>query len=205
MEQKLEALREAIVSANGTKVNELLVGINSDMEYENVLSHSIKPALDTLCASIKNRQGAVPELLMGLKQVGRISTALERINDVNSMPDILIGVVEGDIHDMGKNIVRDVCRGYGYNVIDLGTNVPAASFAETAQQTQPAVACLSTMMSTTVDAMATTITELKASRPEIRIVIGGAFMDREIAKKLSADGYAEDASTVMDEIERVLQ
>ena len=205
MEQKLEALREAIISADGTRVNQLLVGLENDMDYENVFSLSIKPALDALCTSIKKKKGAVPELLMGLKQVEQISAVLKRASAVDTKHDILIGVVEGDIHDMGKNIVRDVCKGYGYNVIDLGKNVSAASFAEAAQKKQPAVACLSTMMSTTVDAMGTTIKELQASNPWIRIVIGGAFMDRKIANKLSADGYAEDASTIIDEIERVLQ
>lgn len=204
MNQKLETLRDAIIHADGEAVGNLLAEINESITYSDVFSESIEPALNTLCESIQNRKGAVPELLMGLKEVERISSALDREDADKAMPSIIFGVVEGDIHDMGKNVVRDVCKGYGYNIIDLGKDVSVTTFAETAREKQPAMVCLSTMMSTTVESMVRTISALRASNPEIRIVIGGAFMDRAMADKLAADGYAEDASTIMDEIKRVL-
>lgn len=204
MNQKLEILRDAIIHADGETVGNVLAEINESIAYSDVFSQSIEPALNTLCASIQRRKGAVPELLMGLREVERISSTLDPKHSGKAMPSIIFGVVEGDIHDMGKNVVRDVCKGYGYNVIDLGKSVSIETFADTAREKQPAVACLSTMMSTTVDTMDKTISAIRVSNPEVRIVIGGAFMDRTMVEKLSADGYAEDASTIMDEIERVL-
>jgi methylmalonyl-CoA mutase cobalamin-binding domain/chain len=141
---------------------------------------------------------------MGLRQVQRVTT-VRAANSPKKPLKILMGVIEGDTHDMGKNVIRDVFKGYGYEVLDLGKNVPASSFAEAAQSQQTDIAGLSTMMSTTIEAMKKTIESLRAARPGIRILIGGAFIDRQLATQLQADGYAEDAAAVMAEFNRIIQ
>jgi len=205
MKETYQKLQEAIISADSNQIESLLSEIDTTIDYEEIYTQSISPALDSLCASIKNGKGAIPELLMGLKQVENITSRVKSKSASTKETRILMGVVEGDIHDMGKNVIRDVCRGYGYQVIDLGKNVSPAAFADAAKKEQPDLACLSTMMSTTIDAMQNSINELKTVQPEIKVLIGGAFMNRELEKKLAAHGYAEDASVIKDEIERVLQ
>ncbi|WP_136807067.1 cobalamin B12-binding domain-containing protein [Desulfosediminicola flagellatus] len=204
MDQTFVELKEAIIQADSAKVDNLLEVLKGDLDFESLCSKCIDPALDTLCANIINRNGAVPELLMGLKQVQRISDVAGPQVAGRRGEKILMGVVEGDIHDMGKNVIRDVCTGYGYEVIDLGKNVTPDQFTSTALAQKTDIACLSTMMSTTIEAMERTIVQLKNSRPGIRVLIGGAFMDNELAVKLQADGYAENASVIMNEIERIL-
>lgn len=204
MDHIFAELKKAIIQSDSVKVDSLLEECNDDIDAENLCRNCIDPALDTLCANIKNRNGAVPELLMGLKQVKRISDAGGALVSGRRGKKILMGVVEGDIHDMGKNVIRDVCKGYGYEVIDLGKNVSPVQFTDVANAQEADIACLSTMMSTTVEAMKITIAQLKQSRPGIKILIGGAFMDNELAVKMNADGYAENASVIIDEIERIL-
>ncbi len=205
MNGTLHDLQQAIISADTAHVDQFLENINNTFDYERIYNECIEPALNILCANIQDRKGAIPELLMGLKQVHRIAGATGYSGGSKRQEKILMGVVEGDIHDMGKNVIRDVCTGYGYHVTDLGKNVPSAAFVEAAEAQQADIACLSTMMSTTVQAMEKTIMQLRACRPGIRIIIGGAFMNQEMAGRLAADGYAKNASTVMNEIERILQ
>jgi len=203
MKQTWSNLKDAIVTANNSEINELLLGLGDDVAFNEIYDNAIHPALDNLCDSIKLKKGAIPDLLMGLKEVRHITDGRSDTPKGKSKK-ILVGVVEGDIHDMGKNVIRDVCQGYGYDVTDLGKDVSVETFVHEAKEQKADIACLSTMMSTTIEAMETTIDQLKVHSPETRIVVGGAFINKTIAENLAADGYAEDASMVKTEIERIL-
>lgn len=203
MKQTWSNLKDAIVTANKSEINELLIGLGDDVTFNEIYDNAIHPALDNLCDSIKLKKGAIPDLLMGLKEVRHITDARSD-KPKGKSKKILVGVVEGDIHDMGKNVIRDVCQGYGYDVTDLGKDVSVDTFVREAKEQNADIACLSTMMSTTIEAMETTIDQLKVHSPSTRIVVGGAFINKTIAESLEADGYAEDASMVKTEIERIL-
>jgi len=204
MNRALTELKEAIISADSKKVDNILQELDPELEITRIFEDCVYPALDSLCVSIKEKRGAVPELLMGLKQVQRITeTRCQQIE--KRKQKVIMGVVEGDIHDMGKNVIRDVCKGYGYTVVDLGKDVTPQKFVDAACNESADIACLSTMMSTTMDSLKGTISMLKASRPGIRVIIGGAFINDPLARDLNADGYAKDASTVMAEFDRILQ
>lgn len=207
MEQTFNQLKEAIVQANGNRVDELLGAFPDSVDFDQVFNQCISPALDALCTGIRQKQCAIPELLMGLKQVHRIARTVsdKHSGAVPQRQTIVMGVVQGDIHDMGKNIIRDVCQGYGFTVIDLGKNVSPDAFVAAAEEKAAEVACLSTMLSTTIDSVSHTVRELKSRRPGIRVLIGGAFMNDAIAARVGADGYAENAATVMPVLERVVQ
>jgi methanogenic corrinoid protein MtbC1 len=203
MKQTWSNLKDAIVTANNSEINELLIGLGDDVTFNEIYDNAIHPALDNLCDSIKLKKGAIPDLLMGLKEVRHITDARSD-KPKGKSKKILVGVVEGDTHDMGKNVIRDVCQGYGYDVTDLGKDVSVETFVREAKEQNADIACLSTMMSTTIEAMETTIDQLKVHSPSTRIVVGGAFINKTIAESLEADGYAEDASMVKTEIERIL-
>ena len=207
MDQTLNQLKEAIVRADGGRVDQLLSDVKGKADFDMIFNQCINPALDTLCLGIKEQKRAIPELLMGLKQVNLIVRSVGENATAASKrkQTIIIGVIEGDIHDMGKNIIRDVCRGYGFEVIDLGKDISSEMFVEAAESSQADVACLSTMLSTTIDSMKNTVARLKLSRPGIRVLIGGAFMNELIASQIGADVYAENAATVRTVIDRVLQ
>jgi methylmalonyl-CoA mutase cobalamin-binding domain/chain len=205
MNQMINEMKNAIVAADVGKVSQLLMQLTGSYTKDEVFCDCIDPALDTLCLNIQSKNSAIPELLMSLKQVHRIVEVVEGGSKPRRKQRILIGVVEGDIHDMGKNIIRDVCIGYGFDVVDMGRNVSVGSFVETVLEQQVDIACLSTMMSTTIESLAVTISQLKSTKPGIKVLVGGAFVNEEIADRINADGYARNASTIMSEINRVLQ
>ena len=132
----------------------------------------------------------------GLKRLSSVKGGYRAIE--NDVP-IVIGVVEGDPHDLGKNIIAAIYRAYGYRVFDLGCQVPNEEFARSVVDNNAGVLALSAMMSTTVVAMRDIIREVKARSPETVIMVGGAPMDEALAWSYGADGYGETAVTVLEE------
>ena len=117
-----------------------------------------------------------------------------RKGDVVSKGKIILATVKGDIHDIGKNIVKMLLSNYGYEIIDLGKDVPPETVVEAALREDVALVGLSALMTTTVKAMAETITALRASGARCRIMVGGAVLNEEYAKMVGADFYAADAA-----------
>ena len=107
---------------------------------------------------------------------------------------IVLATVKGDVHDIGKNIVKTVLENYGYKVIDLGKNVPPETVAETCEKNEIVLCGLSALMTTTVPAMEETIRLLRERCPQCRIMVGGAVLNADYAKKIGADWYCKDAN-----------
>ena len=117
---------------------------------------------------------------------------------------IVIGVVEGDTHDMGKNIVAAVLEASGYKVFDAGRDVSREVFLNLLAKEKPSLLALSTMMSTPLEKMREIIEWTRSLHPEVKVLVGGAPLDERIARALGADGYAENAVTAPDEAARLL-
>ena len=107
--------------------------------------------------------------------------------------DIILATVKGDIHDIGKNIVKIVLENYGYNIIDLGKDVPLEKIVNTAKERKVRLIGLSALMTTTVKSMEETIKALRINNIECKIFVGGAVLTQEYADMIGADFYAEDA------------
>lgn len=110
---------------------------------------------------------------------------------------IVIGVVQGDIHDIGKNIVKMMFDAAGFEVHDLGRDVPLNKFVEEQLRTDSEIVCLSAMMSTTAVGMSEIIKKIKEKNPRVKIMVGGAPLNEAIAQKWGADGYARDANNAI--------
>jgi len=110
---------------------------------------------------------------------------------------VVMGVVQGDVHDIGKNIVKMMFDVAGFTVYDLGRDVPLEKFVEEQLRTDSDLVCLSAMMTTTMVGMKDIIRKIKEKNPKCRIMIGGAPVSEEIAEKFGADGYAKDASNAL--------
>ena len=124
---------------------------------------------------------------------GEIKQSAANESQHNSKGVFVLATVEGDIHDIGKNIVRLLMENYGYSVFDLGRDVPAEKIVETVQQTHAPLVGLSALMTTTVPAMEKTIKLLREKAPWTKIVVGGAVLTKEYAALIGADHYAADA------------
>ncbi len=112
---------------------------------------------------------------------------------------VVIGTVEGDVHDIGKNLVKMMFDVAGFTVYDLGRDVPLDQFVEEQLRTDSELVCLSAMMTTSMIGMPKVIEKIKARNPNVMIMIGGAPTSKELADKWGADGYAEDASNALKE------
>jgi corrinoid protein of di/trimethylamine methyltransferase len=110
---------------------------------------------------------------------------------------VVMGVVQGDVHDIGKNIVKMMFDAAGFTVYDLGRDVPLEKFVEEQLKTDSDIVALSAMMTTTMLGMREIISQIKAKNPKAKIMIGGAPVSEEIASKWGADGYAKDANNAL--------
>ena len=118
---------------------------------------------------------------------------------------IVLGVVEGDVHDIGKNLVKLMFEVAGWTVHDLGKDVPLDKFVEEQIRTDSDIVGISALMTTSMLAMPEVIKRLRAKNPKVRIMLGGAPISPEVAEKYGADGYAKTAGTAVDEAMRLLK
>jgi corrinoid protein of di/trimethylamine methyltransferase len=152
----------------------------------------------------------VPELLMcadalyaGLDILKPAVEASGRKAEVKG--SIVLGVVEGDVHDIGKNLVKMMFDVAGWKVYDLGKDVPLDKFVEEQLRTDSDVVGLSALMTTSMLAIPVAIEKIRAKNPKVRIMVGGAPINPEVAQKYGADGYAKTAGTAVDEAIRLLK
>ena len=152
----------------------------------------------------------VPELLMcadalyaGLSLLRPAIEASGRKSEVKG--SIVLGVVEGDVHDIGKNLVKMMFEVAGWTVYDLGKDVPLDKFVEEQINTGAEVVGLSALMTTSMLAMPEIIKRIRAKNPKVRIMLGGAPINPEVAEKYGADGYAKGAGTAVDEAINLLK
>ena len=168
----------------------------------NVINNCIVPALDNVGKDFETGKKFLPQLLLSAETVGnsfgKIKETLAASGaEEESKGTIAIATVYGDIHDIGKNIVKAMLENYGYNVIDLGKNVPYQTVIDTVLQNKIKLLGLSALMTTTVANMEETIKllhqALKDAGEECRVMVGGAVLTADYAEKIGADYYAKDA------------
>ncbi|KQC06257.1 MAG: hypothetical protein APR62_08110 [Smithella sp. SDB] len=207
----LQTLEESVFSKDIERVSLVVSRIDiqsySPTEIINALSRGIEKAREYF----KNGIFSIPDLLVaidayrhGINYLKEIAPKLMNQKTEDGKPRVVIGVVEGDVHDMGKNIVAAVLEASGYHVYDLGRNVPNETFLETIRSTKADILALSTMMSTPLANMRILIEMTKTTYPHTAIIVGGAPFDADLARRMGADGYAENAITAPDETNKLL-
>ncbi len=164
---------------------------------EDILNNGILKGMETVGEKFKNEELYLPEVMLTAKVVkeciGILKPSLSS-NDSSSKGRICIGTVEGDNHDIGKNIVKIMLESKGFEVIDLGTNVPAVSFIKTATEKECCIIALSALLTTTMPKMKEVIELVKENRLHVKVMIGGAPVTPEFAEQIGADAYAKDAA-----------
>ena len=161
----------------------------------DLIDKQIIPALNNVGESFEKNKIFLPQLLMSAEAA---SAAFNEVSEKLPQSDgkkeqIILATVEGDIHDIGKNIVKVLLQSYGYDVIDLGKDVKPEAVVDAARKTGATLVGLSALMTTTLDAMAKTVALLKQELPHVRTMVGGAVLTQEYADLIGASGYAKDA------------
>jgi len=182
------------------RITEELLKTKTEMEIINEL---LIPALDKVGERYEKQQIFLPQLINAATasceafEVLKKSILAKGTGSV-SKGKVILATVKGDIHDIGKNIVKVILENYGYQVIDLGKDVPIETVVETAIKEDVKLVGLSALMTTTLKSMADTIEALRKSGHDCKIVVGGAVLTEEYAKQIGADCYAKDAKQTVD-------
>lgn len=166
------------------------------LEPLEVIDGYIIPALDETGVDYENKKVFLPQLLMSAEAASSAFEVIKSSLKGEAKPKklkIVLATVEGDVHDIGKNIVKTLLENYGFAVTDLGRDVPPEEVAETVKKKGADLVGLSALMTTTVPNMKTTIDLLRKDCPDCKIIVGGAVLTRDYAEKMGADAYGQDA------------
>ena len=143
----------------------------------------------------------VPEVLVAARAMQKSMDLLEPVliaSGIEPAHSIVIGTVEGDLHDIGKNLVMMMLKGANFKVIDLGVNVAAETFSQAIEEHKPDVVALSALLTTTMPAMENIVQHLSKSGAAVKIMIGGAPITEEFANQIGADGFSPDAASAVE-------
>ena len=162
----------------------------------DIINGQIIPALDEVGKGFENKTLFLPQLLMSAEAASGAFEVIKRAfsgGGNSKRVKIVIATVKGDIHDIGKNIVKTLLENYGFTVYDLGRDVPARAIVDKAKEVGAEIVGLSALMTTTVASMRDTIALLKEEYPSARTLVGGAVLNKEYADMIGATRYAKDA------------
>ena len=187
-----EAIRQGL-SEDSEKAAEKL--LKSGVPCIDVIENHLVPALDEVGRGYESKTVFLPGLLMSAQAAKSAFTVIHRYMPVSetSKGKLIIATVEGDIHDIGKNIVKALLENYGFEVIDLGKDVKCEKVVEAAKENKVKLVCLSALMTTTVTNMEKTVALLKKELPDCKTLVGGAVLTPDYAKEIGANYYAKDA------------
>ena len=190
-------LRESIIKGFKDDAKKYARAMLQEIEPLALINEEIIPALNEMGEAFENKRAFLPQLLMSAEAS---KVAFEEVKGVLSGKDnavkkakFVLATVQGDIHDIGKNIVKLLLENYGFEVFDLGKDVSPERVVETVEREHAPLVGLSALMTTTLPAMEETIKLLRQKTPWCKIVVGGAVLTEEYAQKIGADKYAKDA------------
>jgi len=174
----------------------------------NDIKSAMISGLEGVKARLMSNDFSIPEFLLC------VDTVTSGLNEISGMKDysstdkgirLVIGTVDGEPHDLGKNIIAAVYRAAGYDVLDLGRQVASDLFVREVINNDAKILALSAMMSTTAPAIKDIIVEINIKSPHTVVLAGGACLDRALSENYGADGFAESAVTVLEETQKALQ
>lgn len=202
------AIFEAVLKGNkGTIVDEVKAALSDGAKPDEIINDHLIPAINEVGVLFDRQKYFLPQLIASANTmkmaIEYVEPMLER-KDSGKKATAVIATVEGDIHDIGKNLVVLMLKNYGYNVIDLGKDVPASLIVETAMKENAEIIGLSALMTTTMMRMKDVVELAKEKGCTSKIVIGGAAINESFAEEIGADGYSKDAAECVKLVDSLL-
>lgn len=168
----------------------------------DIVEKGLVPGMSAIGEKFKNNEVFVPEMLIAARAMKECMLILEPLlaqAGIKPKYTVVIGTVQGDLHDIGKNLVAMMLKGANFSVVDLGTNVPAAKFIDAARTHGAQLIALSALLTTTMPAMKTITADVRAAAlPGVKVMIGGAPVTQDFANEIGADGFSLDAASAVD-------
>ena len=205
----LKAISQAVMDGRKKIVEQLVnEALAEGVPASEVLNDGLVVGMTELGELFKNGEVYVPEVLVAaraMKAGTAILKPLLQADNVQSLGTVAIGTVEGDLHDIGKNLVGMMLEGVGFTVVDLGENVSPDSFVNAAKEGANIIG-MSALLTTTMPMMATTIKALEDAgvRGKVKVMIGGAPVTQDYADQIGADGYSADAASAAELAKRLI-
>ncbi len=202
--EALSRLKQAVLNGEYKETGPLAEeALKAGASAETVLNDSLITAMDRVGDLFKEGEIYVPEVLLAAKamQAGMAVLKPELVKDgVESRGRVVVGTVRGDLHDIGKNLVAMMLEGAGFEIIDLGNDVPAEEFVDAAEKNGAQVIGMSALLTTTMHVMKETVDLLKQRELDgkVKTMVGGAPVTSAFAEEIGADGYGDDAATAGD-------
>jgi 5-methyltetrahydrofolate--homocysteine methyltransferase len=196
----LKKLYDAVLNGDAkTAVAITREAIDEKVDPVELISGTMVPAMDAVGKLYEEEEYFVPELLLSARAMkGSMELLRPLLTESGARPagTVAIGTVKGDLHDIGKNLVASLLEGGGFEVIDLGADVPPEKFIEAIRERGAQVVCLSALLTVTMPSMKTTIEALEQAglRNQVKVLVGGAPVTQQFADEIGADGYGESAS-----------
>lgn len=182
--------------------------LDEGMAPLEIVEQGLVPGMSAIGEKFKRNEVFVPEMLVAARAMKQCMVLLEPLlaqAGVKPKYQAVIGTVQGDLHDIGKNLVAMMLKGANIGVTDLGTNVPPEKFVDAARENNAQIICLSALLTTTMPAMRETVSAIRAAGlSEVKILIGGAPITEEFANEIGADGYSPDAASAVDKAMEVM-
>lgn len=208
LSDELEAVYNGVLKGNKGKITELTkTAVSNGTEASVILNEALLPAINQVGEYFDKGRYFLPQLIASAEAM---KTAIEYLEPLlmeesssEHMPVIVIATVEGDIHDIGKNLVALMLKNYGFRVIDLGKDVPKETIIDAAEENSADIIALSALMTTTMIEMKNVVDLAKSRGIHAKIMIGGAVITQDYADEIGADGYSKDAADAVKVAKRL--
>ncbi|NMC80700.1 MAG: cobalamin-binding protein [Chloroflexi bacterium] len=204
MTDVLETISSQLYDGNASEVSDLVQkALDDGLPPQQVLEGGLIKGMDRVGVDFKNGDLFVPEVLIAARAMDAGMKVLRPLlveNDVPFVGKFVVGTVKGDLHDIGKNLVKMMIEGAGFQTIDLGTDVTPESFVAAVKEHKPEIIGMSALLTTTMLQMKSTIEALQGAglRDSVKVMIGGAPVTAAFAKQIGADGFAPDAASAVE-------
>jgi len=203
----MQAIAENLIKGKAPEVKKLVQeALDEGVPPKEILDNGLIAGMDVVGTKFKNNEFYVPEVLIAARAMNQATELLEpalKEAGVQAIGKIAIGTVKGDLHDIGKNLVTMMLKGAGFEVVDLGIDVPPEKFVAAAKDGAQVVA-LSALLTTTMPQMKTVIDALKDAGTQVPVMIGGAPVTQSYADEIGASGYAPDAASDVDVAKNII-
>ncbi len=204
----LKALADAVIRGDqATAVNVTKAALQEKMAPKQILDQGLIAGMDVVGARFKNNEIYIPEVLIAARAMKMAMEVLEpelAKAGVKPIGKLIIGTVQGDLHDIGKNLVAMMLKGAGFEVIDLGVDVSPDKFAAEAKARNVNLIGMSALLTTTMPGMEKTIKALQQAGIKAKIMVGGAPVTQSFADRIGAHGYAPDAASAVDTAKKLV-
>jgi 5-methyltetrahydrofolate--homocysteine methyltransferase len=203
-------LRQTVIDGATDEIEPLLDAALAAGQEARALNDTVLiPALQEVGRNFEKKECFLPQMMLSAETVERAFRKLKplfpKTGEADTKGTVVVATVEGDVHDIGKNILASLMEGHGYAVVDLGRNVPAGTIVEAAKEHAADVVALSALMTTTVTQIPVVLSALKDAGLKCKTMVGGAVVTKRFAKSVGADGYAKDAAAAMGLLEDLLR